>query len=121
MQATIELLSEFDAELAASVRGVANLRTKEYKQQLAAEGYPADFTRRSYMRYQIKKLLVTDVEWQFEALSQVRWHAYACVKVPEEMALLILHLTRQCAVDAWCNLFEKCCASPAGCRVRYHH
>ncbi|KAK9915992.1 hypothetical protein WJX75_007069 [Coccomyxa subellipsoidea] len=69
-QATIELLSEFDAELAASVRGVANLRTKEYKQQLAAEGYPADFTRRSYMRYQIKKLLVTDVDWQFEALSQ---------------------------------------------------
>lgn len=75
MQATIELLSEFDAELAASVRGVANLRTKEYKQQLAAEGYPADFTRRSYMRYQIKKLLVTDVEWQFEALSQVHWPA----------------------------------------------
>lgn len=73
LQATIELLSEFDAELAASVRGVANLRTKEYKQQLAAEGYPADFTRRSYMRYQIKKLLVTDVDWQFEALSQVRW------------------------------------------------
>lgn len=76
LQATIELLSEFDAELAASVRGVANLRTKEYKQQLAAEGYPADFTRRSYMRYQIKKLLVTDVDWQFEALSQVRWRCH---------------------------------------------
>lgn len=53
------------------MRGVANLRTKEYKAQLAAEGYPADFTRRSYMRYQIKKLLVSDVEWQYEALSQV--------------------------------------------------
>lgn len=77
MQATLELLSEFDAELAASVRGVMQMPRQEYREMLKAGGYAEDLSRGSYMRWQIKKELITQVDWQFEALSQVRQHSSA--------------------------------------------
>ncbi len=45
---------------------------KEYRKLLRAGGYAEELSRGAYMRWQIKKELITQVNWQFEALSQVR-------------------------------------------------
>jgi hypothetical protein len=71
MQASLEVLSEFDAELAASVRGALHMSRKEYRELLRAGGYSEDLSRSSYMRWQVKNELVTQVEWHFGALAEV--------------------------------------------------
>ena len=68
----MEALSEFDAELAATVRGALHVRSRDYRAQLDVEKCPPEMSRRSFVRWKVKQLLVTDVEWQFAAFSQVQ-------------------------------------------------
>lgn len=70
MQATVEALSEFDAEQAASVRGVLGLHVKEYRALARGQGLPEDMPKRTLMRLWVKRLLVDGVLWQYEAFSQ---------------------------------------------------
>ena len=72
MQATVEALSEFDAEQAAAVRGVLGLHTKEYRSLARSQGLPEDMPKRTLMRLWVKKLLVDEVRWQYDAFCQVR-------------------------------------------------
>ena len=72
MQPTVEALSEFDAEQAAAVRGVLGLPQREYRALARAQGLPEDMPKRTLMRMWVKKLLVDEVRWQFDAFCQVR-------------------------------------------------
>jgi len=79
MQATVEALSEFDAEQAAAVRGVLGLHIKEYRVLARSQGLPEDMPKRTLMRLWVKKLLVDEVRWQYDAFCQVRaslWSQY---------------------------------------------
>ena len=67
----MEALSEFDAELAASVRGALHVTSRDYRAQLACEACPPEMSRRAFVRWKVQQLLVADVAWQFAALSQV--------------------------------------------------
>ena len=69
-QATVEALSEFDAEQAAAVRGVLGLHAKEYKALARGQGLPEDMPKRTLMRLWVKRLLVDEVLWQYSAFSQ---------------------------------------------------
>lgn len=66
----MEALSEFDAELAASVRGALHVTSRDYRCQLACEACPPEMSRRAFVRWKVQQLLVADVAWQFAALSQ---------------------------------------------------
>ena len=69
-QATVEALSEFDAEQAAAVRGVLGLHAKEYKALARGQGLPEDMPKRTLMRLWVKRLLVDEVLWQYSAFLQ---------------------------------------------------
>ena len=71
MQATLEVLQEFDVEAAAAVRGAAAMRDAEWRQLLAQEGLDPMLKRKAYIRHAVHQLLVADVEWQFLAFAQV--------------------------------------------------
>ena len=71
MQATVEALSEFDAEKAGDVRGVLGMNREDYKALARSEGFAEDLQKRVLMRLWVKKLLVDDVSWQYKAFSQV--------------------------------------------------
>ncbi len=68
----MEALSEFDAELAARVRGALHVRSRDFRAQLAAEGCPPEMPRRAFVAWKVRQALVADVHWQFTAFSQVR-------------------------------------------------
>jgi hypothetical protein len=86
----MEVLSEFDAELAASVRGALHVTSRDFRAQLAREGCPADMSRRAFVRWKVRQALVADVEWQFTALSQARVAAHNIF--PPCSTLLLEHM-----------------------------
>eukprot|EP00884_Botryococcus_braunii_P003033 jgi/Botrbrau1/12730/Bobra.67_1s0090.1 len=55
-KASIEALSEFDTEAAASIRNVIHMREDEYKALLEQEGLPLSMSRMTYMRRAIREI-----------------------------------------------------------------
>lgn len=75
----MEALSEFDAEQAADVRGVLGMPAKEYLDLLKAHDLyderlkpSGQMPKRHFMRWRVKKLIVDEVRWQYEAFCEVR-------------------------------------------------
>jgi hypothetical protein len=71
MQASLEVLSEFDTDAAASIRNVLHMRENEYRALLDQEGHAVITSRTAYMRQAIQNILVESIDWQFQALSKV--------------------------------------------------
>ena len=71
LQATVEVLQEFDVEAAAAVRGAAALKEADWKELLRQEGLDPGTKRRAYIKFAAYRLLVQDVQWQFAAFAQV--------------------------------------------------
>ncbi|CAL5218423.1 g101 [Coccomyxa viridis] len=74
---TVEALSEFDAEQAADVRGVLGMPAKEYLDLLKAHDLyderlkpSGQMPKRHFMRWRVKKLIVDEVRWQYEAFCE---------------------------------------------------
>lgn len=92
----MEALSEFDAEQAAAVRGVLGLPHKEYRALARAQGLPEDMPKRTLMRLWVKKLLVDEIRWQYDAFCQVR--ALQSAKTHQPMMALL-----KPGCPAWCT------------------
>jgi hypothetical protein len=70
LQPSLELLEQHDPAAAASLRSVLKLPAHQFQQLLEVEQLPASMTRQQYMAQAVRQLLVTDVQWQLEAVRQ---------------------------------------------------
>lgn len=69
-QPTLELLEQHDPAAAASIRSVLKLPAHQFQQLLEVEQLPASMTRQQYVAQAVQQLLVTNVQWQLEAVRQ---------------------------------------------------
>lgn len=72
MQATLDMLRDFDSSAAESIASVLKLSEKDFVVLLENDECPLTMSRKQYIQYAIDEILVNNVHWQFDALAQVR-------------------------------------------------
>lgn len=100
LQASIEALSEFDTEAAAGIRNINHMREEEFAHLLAMEQQAPSTSRSAFMRRAVRNILVDSIDWQFQALSQVRFKG-----VTHTSACLIMH---SCVSPCTCACVCQC-------------
>jgi hypothetical protein len=69
-QPSLELLQQHDQDAATGIRSVLKLPTQQYHQLLEVEQLPSNTSRQQYVAHAVRQLLVTDVQWQLQAVKQ---------------------------------------------------
>lgn len=69
-QPSLELLQQHDPDAASGICSVLKLPAQQYQQLLEVEQLPASTSRQQCVAHAVRQLLVTDVQWQLEAVRQ---------------------------------------------------